>query len=137
MELKARFDERANIGWARVLEEAGVHVVYGHPALKTHTKCVLVIRREGDGVRHYVHVGTGNYHAKTARLYTDFGLFTCDEQIGADVADMFNFLTGFARPEGYRKVLVAPAYLREGILRRDQGVHGERGAARGAGRGSA
>ncbi len=117
VELKARFDERANIGWARVLEESGVHVVYGHPALKTHTKCVLVIRREGDGVRHYVHVGTGNYHANTARLYTDFGLFTCDEQIGADVADMFNFLTGFARPDGYRKVLVAPAHLREGILR--------------------
>ncbi len=116
VELKARFDERANIGWARVLEEAGVHVVYGHPALKTHTKCVLVIRREGDGVRHYVHVGTGNYHASTARLYTDFGLFTCDEQIGADVADMFNFLTGYARPQDYRKVLVAPAYLREGIL---------------------
>ncbi len=116
VELKARFDERANIGWARVLEEAGVHVVYGHPALKTHTKCVLVIRREGDGVRHYVHVGTGNYHAKTARLYTDFGLFTCDPEIGADVADMFNFLTGYARPEAYRKVLVAPAYLREGIL---------------------
>ncbi|MDQ3630930.1 MAG: polyphosphate kinase 1 [Actinomycetota bacterium] len=116
VELKARFDERANIGWARVLEESGVHVVYGHPALKTHTKCVLVIRREGDGVRHYVHVGTGNYHARTARLYTDFGLFTCDEEIGADVADMFNFLTGYARPEGYRKVLVAPAHLREGIL---------------------
>jgi polyphosphate kinase len=116
VELKARFDERANIGWARVLEESGVHVVYGHPALKTHTKCVLVIRREGDGVRHYVHVGTGNYHAKTARLYTDFGLFTCDPDIGADVADMFNFLTGFARPEGYRKVLVAPDHLRDGIL---------------------
>ena len=116
VELKARFDEQANIGWARVLEEAGVHVVYGHPALKTHTKCVLVIRREGDGVRHYVHVGTGNYHAKTARLYTDFGLFTCDPDIGADVADLFNFLTGFARPDGYRKVLVAPAGLRDGII---------------------
>ena len=116
VELKARFDEQANIGWARVLEEAGVHVVYGHPALKTHTKCVLVVRREGDGVRHYVHVGTGNYHASTARLYTDFGLFTCDAEIGADVADMFNFLTGFARPEGYRKVLVAPAHLRDGII---------------------
>jgi len=116
VELKARFDERANIGWARVLEESGVHVVYGHPALKTHTKCILVIRREGEGVRRYVHVGTGNYHAKTARLYTDFGLFTCDEEIGADVADMFNFLTGYARPEGYRKVLVAPTHLREGIL---------------------
>ncbi|MBA2644049.1 MAG: polyphosphate kinase 1, partial [Solirubrobacterales bacterium] len=116
VELKARFDERANIGWARVLEEAGVHVVYGHPSLKTHTKCVLVIRREGDGVRHYVHVGTGNYNANTARLYTDFGLFTCDPAIGADVADMFNFLTGLARPGSYRKVLVAPAHLRDGIM---------------------
>jgi polyphosphate kinase len=74
------------------------------------------VRREGDGVRHYVHIGTGNYHAKTARLYTDFGLFTCDEEIGNDVADLFNFLTGFARPRGYRKVLVAPTHLREGIL---------------------
>jgi len=115
-ELKARFDERANITWARALEEAGVHVVYGHPALKTHAKCILVVRREGDGVRHYVHVGTGNYHATTARLYTDIGLFTTDEGIGADVADMFNFLTGFGRPEGYRKVLVAPDHLREGVL---------------------
>ena len=116
VELKARFDERANIGWARSLEEAGVHVVYGLPALKTHAKCILVIRREGDGVRHYLHIGTGNYHPKTARLYTDFGLLTCDEQIGADVADMFNSLTGFARPRRYRKVLVAPAHLRDGIV---------------------
>ncbi|HVE67288.1 MAG TPA: polyphosphate kinase 1, partial [Solirubrobacteraceae bacterium] len=116
VELKARFDERANIGWARALEEAGVHVVYGHPSLKTHAKCVLVVRREGDGVRNYVHVGTGNYHATTARQYTDFGLFTCDERIGADVADMFNFLTGYARPQDYRKVLVAPNFLRDGIL---------------------
>jgi polyphosphate kinase len=116
VELKARFDERANITWARALEEAGVHVVYGQPGLKTHAKCILVVRREGDGVRHYVHIGTGNYHPKTARLYTDFGLFTCDEQIGADVADMFNFLTGVARPEGYRKVLIAPNGMREGII---------------------
>ena len=78
------------------------------PSLKTHAKCVLIVRREGDGVRHYVHIGTGNYHPTTARLYTDFGLFTCDEEIGADVADMFNFLTGYARPRRYRKVLVAP-----------------------------
>ena len=115
VELKARFDERANIGWARALEQAGVHVVYGYPGLKTHAKCILVVRREGDGVRHYVHIGTGNYHAKTARLYTDFGLFTCDEDIGSDVADMFNSLTGVARPLDNRKVLIAPHGMREGI----------------------
>ena len=116
VELKARFDERANITWAKALEEAGVHVTYGIPSLKTHAKAILVVRREGDGVRHYVHIGTGNYHPKTARLYTDFGLFTTDEEIGADVADLFNFLTGYGRPRGYRKVLVAPAHLRDGIL---------------------
>ncbi len=116
VEVKARFDERANIQWGRALEEAGVHVVYGLPSLKTHAKCILVVRREGPGVRHYLHVGTGNYNAKTARLYTDFGLLTCDEEIGADVADMFNFLTGFARPRGYRRVLVAPAHLRHGVI---------------------
>jgi polyphosphate kinase len=116
VELKARFDERANITWARALEEAGVHVVYGHPGLKTHAKCILVVRREGDGVRHYVHIGTGNYHPKTARLYTDFGLFTTDEEIGADVADMFNFLTGMARPLGYRKLLIAPNGMREALI---------------------
>ena len=116
VELKARFDERQNIEWARSLEEAGAHVVHGLPALKTHAKCLLIIRREGDGVRHYVHVGTGNYHASTARLYTDFGLFTCDGEIGADVADMFNQLTGFARPAGSRKVLLAPAHMRDGII---------------------
>jgi polyphosphate kinase len=116
VELTARFDERMNIHWAKALEEAGVHVVYGQPALKTHAKCVLVVRREGDGVRNYVHVGTGNYHSATARLYTDFGLFTTDEQIGADVADMFNNLTGYGRPLHYRKVLIAPAHLREGLI---------------------
>jgi polyphosphate kinase len=116
VELKARFDERANIEWARKLEETGVHVVYGHPALKTHAKCILVVRREGDGVRHYLHIGTGNYHPKTARLYTDFGLFTTDERLGSDVADMFNFLTGYARPRRYRKALVAPDHLRDGIV---------------------
>jgi polyphosphate kinase len=116
VELKARFDERANIASATRLEEAGVHVVFGHPALKTHAKCILVVRREGDGVRHYVHVGTGNYHPTTARLYTDFGLFTTDEDIAADVAELFNYLTGFARPRRPRKLLVAPAHLRDGIL---------------------
>lgn len=116
VELKARFDEQANIQWAKSLEQAGVHVVYGHPGLKTHAKCVMVVRREAGGVRHYVHIGTGNYHSATARLYTDFGLFTTDQRIGADVADMFNFLTGFARPRAMRKVLLAPHGLREGIL---------------------
>lgn len=116
VELKARFDERANIQWARELEQSGVHVVYGPPALKTHTKCVLVVRREGNGVRNYVHIGTGNYHSTTARLYTDFGLFTTDAAIGADVTDMFNFLTGFARPSQMRKVLIAPNQMRSGIL---------------------
>jgi polyphosphate kinase len=116
VEVKARFDERANIQWGRALEEAGVHVVYGLPSLKTHAKCILVVRREGDGVRHYLHVGTGNYNAKTARLYTDFGLLTCDEELGADVADMFNFLTGFARPRGYRKALLAPMHMRDGVI---------------------
>jgi polyphosphate kinase len=116
VELKARFDERANIRWAKKLEEAGVHVVYGIPALKTHCKCVLVVRREGDRVRHYVHVGTGNYNPKTARIYTDIGLFTCDPEIGSDIAEMFNYLTGYARPRGHRKVLVAPFNLQQRLL---------------------
>jgi polyphosphate kinase len=116
VELKARFDERANIKWAKKLEEAGVHVVYGIPALKTHCKCVLVVRREGDGVRHYVHVGTGNYNPKTARIYTDIGLFTSDPEIGSDIADMFNYLTGYARPRDHRKVLVAPFNLQQQLL---------------------
>jgi polyphosphate kinase len=116
VELKARFDEEANIHWAKSLEESGVHVVYGIPGLKTHVKAILVARREGDRVREYVHIGTGNYHPKTARLYTDFGLFTADEEIGADVAEMFNFLTGYGRPAEYRKVLVSPTTMREQIL---------------------
>jgi polyphosphate kinase len=116
VELKARFDERRNITWARSLEEAGAHVVHGLPGLKTHTKALMIVRREGSGVRHYVHVGTGNYNAKTARLYEDFGLLTTDEDITADVADLFNSLTGYARPRRYRKVLVAPAHMRDGIL---------------------
>jgi polyphosphate kinase len=116
VELKARFDESANIRWAKKLEEAGVHVVYGIPSLKTHVKCVLVVRREGDGVRHYVHIGTGNYNPKTARIYTDLGLFTCDPEIGADIAEMFNSLTGYARPRRYRTELVAPFNLQKGLL---------------------
>jgi polyphosphate kinase len=116
VELKARFDESANIRWAKKLEEAGVHVVYGIPSLKTHVKCVLVVRREGDGVRHYVHIGTGNYNPKTARIYTDLGLFTCDSEIGGDIAEMFNSLTGYARPRRYRAVLVAPFNLQKGLI---------------------
>ena len=110
LELKARFDEEANIEWAKRLEEVGVHVVYGIPGLKTHIKALLVVRREGDQVRNYVHIGTGNYHSTTARLYTDLGLFTADPEIGADVAEMFNLLTGYSRPADYRRVLVSFAF---------------------------
>ena len=116
VELKARFDEAANIHWAKSLEEAGVHVVYGIPGLKTHVKAILVVRREGDQVREYVHIGTGNYNPTTARLYTDFGLFTADSEIGADVSEMFNFLTGYGRPAGFRKVLVSPTTMRDSLL---------------------
>ncbi|HEY5943065.1 MAG TPA: polyphosphate kinase 1 [Solirubrobacterales bacterium] len=116
VELKARFDEEANIHWAKSLEESGVHVVYGIPGLKTHVKAILVARREGEEVREYVHVGTGNYNPTTARLYTDFGLFTADPDIGSDVAEMFNFLTGYGRPAEYRKVLVSPTTMRDQIV---------------------
>jgi polyphosphate kinase len=117
VELKARFDERRNIGWARSLEEAGAHVVHGLPGLKTHAKALLVVRREGSGVRHYVHIGTGNYHAKTARLYEDFGLFTTDRELAQDVAELFNSLTGAARSPDYRKAIVAPDHMRNWFLR--------------------
>ena len=116
VELKARFDERRNIVWARSLEEAGAHVVHGLPGLKTHAKALLVVRREGDGVRHYVHIGTGNYHRGTARLYEDFGLFTCDRTIAADVAALFNALTGAARHPEYQKGLVAPEGMRRDLI---------------------
>jgi len=116
VELKARFDERRNIGWARALEESGAHVVHGLPGLKTHAKAVLVVRREGSGVRHYVHIATGNYHAKTARLYEDVGLFTCDLGLAADVAELFNTLTGAARTPEYREVVVAPDHMRKWFL---------------------
>jgi polyphosphate kinase len=118
VELKARFDEAANIHWAKSLEEAGVHVVYGIPGLKTHVKAILVARREGERVREYVHIGTGNYNPTTARLYSDLGLFTADPEIGADVAEMFNYLTGYGRPAGYRKLVVSPATMRERFLER-------------------
>jgi polyphosphate kinase len=116
VELKARFDERRNITWARSLEEAGAHVVHGLPGLKTHAKALLVVRREGDRLRHYVHVGTGNYHRGTARLYEDYGLFTCDPDIAADVGALFNALTGAARSPEYRKAIVAPEAMRTDLL---------------------
>jgi len=116
VELKARFDEQNNIHWARRLEEAGVHVVYGLMGLKTHSKTSLVVRREEDGVRRYCHVGTGNYNSRTARQYEDLGLFTADPEIGADVGDLFNVLTGYGRHPGYRRLVVAPTGLRQRIV---------------------
>jgi polyphosphate kinase len=116
VELKARFDERRNIEWSRALEQAGVHVVYGYPDMKIHAKMTLIVRREGDALRRYAHIGTGNYHAATARLYEDCGIFTADEEIAADVADLFNFITGFGRPQRFRKLLVAPFTLRSGLV---------------------
>ena len=116
VELQARFDEVNNIAWARTLESFGVHVVYGLPGLKTHTKTALVVRKEGDEIRRYVHIGTGNYNTRTARLYTDLGLITCDEAIGADISDLFNALTGYSRQREYRRLLVAPVNMRPRIL---------------------
>ena len=116
IELQARFDEANNITWARTLEDYGVHVAYGLPGLKTHAKTTLVVRREADGIRRYVHIGTGNYNSKTARLYTDIGLFTVSRSIGADITDLFNALTGFSRQRIYRKLLVAPANMRDRFL---------------------
>jgi len=113
VELKARFDEESNIGWARALEQEGVHVTYGLLGLKTHSKIALVVRREGDHIRRYIHLSTGNYNHVTANLYEDIGMFTCDEEIGADASDLFNYLTGYASRDQYRKLLVAPVNLRQ------------------------
>ncbi len=113
VELKARFDEESNIGWAKMLESEGVHVVYGLLGLKTHSKIALVIRNEGDRIRRYVHLGTGNYNDVTAHLYEDLGMFTADEDIGADATDLFNYLTGYSAKQEYRKLWVAPVNLRE------------------------
>jgi polyphosphate kinase len=116
VELKARFDEENNIKWAKRLESVGVHVVYGLAGLKTHCKTVMVVRREHDRIRRYVHIGTGNYNPKTARLYTDLGLFSCNEDLGADVTDVFNFLTGYSRQKDYRMLLVAPVNMRDRFI---------------------
>jgi polyphosphate kinase len=116
VELKARFDEENNIYWARRLERVGVHVVYGLVGLKTHCKTVMVVRREKDRMHRYVHIGTGNYNPKTARLYTDLGLFSCREELGADITDLFNFLTGYSRQKSYRELLIAPVNMRDRFL---------------------
>jgi len=113
IELQARFDEQANVGWARRLEQSGVHVVYGFLDLKTHCKVSLVVRNEHGLVRRYVHLGTGNYNPSTARLYTDLGLFTCDEDFGADVSELFNLLTGYSQGYEWRKLVVAPIHLQK------------------------
>ena len=117
VELKARFDEESNIEWARALEREGVHVVYGLLGLKTHSKIALVVRQEGERIRRYVHLSTGNYNSVTAQQYTDLGLFTCDDAIGADTSDVFNYLTGYSDKKEYRKFLVAPINLRSGLER--------------------
>jgi polyphosphate kinase len=129
VELKARFDEESNIGWAKMLEAEGVHVVYGLLGLKTHSKIALVIRNEGDRIRRYVHLGTGNYNDVTAHLYEDIGMFTADEEIGADATDLFNYLTGYSAKNEYRKLWVAPVNLRQKLeecIRREM-VHAKAG----------
>ena len=118
VEITARFDELANIGWARVLERAGCHVMYGLVGLKTHCKTALVVRQENGQIRRYCHIGTGNYHPRTARQYEDFGLLTADPEVGADLTDLFNTLTGYSRQTSYRRLLVAPYGIREGLQAR-------------------
>jgi polyphosphate kinase len=130
VEIKARFDEQANIKWARALEQAGVHVVYGLIGLKTHCKTCLVVRREGSTIRRYCHIGTGNYNPKTARLYEDVGLLTASPDIGADLTDLFNSLTGYSRKVSYRNLLVAPYGVRRGIVERiEREIAAKRGGA--------
>jgi polyphosphate kinase len=133
VEIKARFDEQANIRWARQLEKAGVHVVYGLVGLKTHCKTCLVVRQEGSEIRRYCHIGTGNYNPKTARLYEDVGVLTADPTIGADLTDLFNSLTGYSRQTSYRSLLVAPYGIRRGIVRRiDDEIEAHRAGEPGA-----
>jgi polyphosphate kinase len=121
VEIKARFDEQANIRWARKLEEAGCHVVYGLLGLKTHCKLSLVVRDEPDGLRRYAHIGTGNYNPKTARLYEDLGLLTCDTEVADDLSDLFNNLSGWSRADSYRRLLVAPGGVRDGLIEAIEG----------------
>jgi len=130
VELKARFDEATNVTWAKTLERAGVHVVYGVVGLKTHAKCVLVVRSDSDGLRRYVHLGTGNYNSRTARLYEDLGYITCDPAIGEDATQLFNHLTGYSRDNEYKSLVVAPHYLRGRLLEliRNEARHGSGGA---------
>ena len=116
LEIKARFDEARNIAWAKELEYAGVHVTYGIVGLKTHSKCILVVREDSDQMRRYVHIGTGNYNSTTARMYEDIGFFTCEEAIGADATELFNYLTGYAREPDYQRLIVAPHQLRPKLL---------------------
>ena len=132
IELQARFDEENNISWARRFEDVGVHVSYGVAGLKTHAKVLLIVRREGTAIRRYVHIGTGNYNPRTARYYTDFGLLSADPQLGADLSDLFNVLTGFGRPPGYRKLLVAPQWMKRRFL---ELIERETHIARGGGEG--
>jgi polyphosphate kinase len=115
VELKARFDEESNIDWARALEKAGVHVVYGLVGLKTHCKVTMLVRKEGGAIRRYLHLATGNYNIFTARQYTDIGVFTCDEELAADVTDLFNYLTGYSAKKDYQKLLVSPVNLRQRV----------------------
>jgi polyphosphate kinase len=129
VELQARFDEEANIRWARALEEVGAHVVYGLPGYKTHCKACLVVRQEPDGIRRYCHLATGNYNVRTGGIYGDFGLFTCRESFGEDVTELFNMLTGYTRPRRFRHLLVAPTGLRDGFQERirREAEHARRG----------
>ena len=132
IELQARFDEENNISWARRFEDVGVHVSYGVAGLKTHAKVLLIVRREGDTIRRYVHIGTGNYNPKTARYYTDFGLLSADPELGADLSDLFNVLTGFGRPPGYRKILVAPQWMKRRFVELiEYQTHAARGGSNG------
>lgn len=124
MELKARFDEENNINWAKMLEKAGCHVIYGLVGLKTHSKITLVVRREEDGIRRYVHLGTGNYNDSTAKLYTDCGLLTCHPQIGEDATAVFNMLSGYSEPLNWNQLAVAPIWLRKRFMRMIQRKQG-------------